>query len=90
MSEESKCPSTTPPASQQNQSGGGRTSCGWICCIQHFPGADPMDKDFDYAKAFASLDYTRPSKKRSGQADDGFPGWWPADFGHYGPPVHHA
>ncbi|PXY24624.1 catalase/peroxidase HPI [Prauserella muralis] len=48
------------------------------------PVSNPMDADFDYAKAFNSLDL--PAVKRDIEevlttSQD----WWPADFGHYGP-----
>ena len=48
------------------------------------PKGDPMDGEFDYATAFASLDL--PAVKRDIEAvmttsQD----WWPADYGHYGP-----
>ncbi len=45
---------------------------------------NPMDKDFDYAKEFKSLDF-------KALKDDIFDlmttsqEWWPADYGHYGP-----
>jgi catalase-peroxidase len=51
---------------------------------QHSSKSDPMGKDFDYAKAFKSLDYKALKKdlvKLMTDSQD----WWPADFGHYGP-----
>lgn len=51
---------------------------------QHDAPSNPMDDDFDYAKAFASLDYPalkadlRDLMTHSQE-------WWPADYGHYGP-----
>jgi catalase-peroxidase len=45
---------------------------------------DPMDRDFDYAKAFKSLDYQALKKDLTALMTDSKP-WWPADFGHYGP-----
>ena len=46
--------------------------------------SDPMDKEFDYAKEFKSLDLNAVIKDlhalmTASQA------WWPADYGHYGP-----
>ncbi|MDF1701377.1 MAG: catalase-peroxidase, partial [Planctomycetota bacterium] len=46
--------------------------------------SNPMDADFDYAKAFSSLDL--PTLKKDIEvvlttSQD----WWPADYGHYGP-----
>jgi catalase-peroxidase len=45
--------------------------------------SDPMGKDFDYAKAFGTLDLNAvigdlKALMTNSQA------WWPADFGHYG------
>ena len=45
---------------------------------------DPMDRDFDYAKAFESLDYQALKKDLTALMTDSKE-WWPADFGHYGP-----
>ncbi len=45
---------------------------------------DPMGKGFDYAKAFKSLDYKGLKKDLRKLMTDS-QGWWPADFGHYGP-----
>ena len=45
--------------------------------------SDPMGKDFDYAKAFNSLDLhavVADLKALMTSSQD----WWPADFGHYG------
>ena len=45
---------------------------------------DPMGKDFDYAKAFESIDYTALKADIKALMTDSQP-WWPADYGHYGP-----
>lgn len=45
--------------------------------------SDPMDKDFDYAKEFKSLDYFALKKDLERLMTDS-QDWWPADFGHYG------
>ncbi|WP_264509438.1 catalase/peroxidase HPI [Flavobacterium sp. N1719] len=45
---------------------------------------NPMDPNFDYIKAFQSLDYLALKKDIQAvltQSQD----WWPADFGNYGP-----
>src|SRR5579862_6900764 len=45
--------------------------------------SDPMDKGFDYAKEFKTLDLNAvvaDLKAAMTQSQD----WWPADFGHYG------
>ena len=46
--------------------------------------SDPLGKDFDYAKEFASLDLNAVKKDietlmKTSQD------WWPADYGNYGP-----
>ena len=51
---------------------------------QHSSLSNPMEKDFDYAKEFKSLDLdavirTPPALMTDSQE------WWPADYGHYGP-----
>lgn len=45
--------------------------------------SDPMDKDFDYAKEFRSLDLNAVIKDLHALMTDSQE-WWPADFGHYG------
>ncbi|WP_167254740.1 catalase/peroxidase HPI [Dyella sp. SG562] len=51
---------------------------------QHSPLTDPMDGDFDYAKAFGELDYDALKRDLHALMTDS-QDWWPADFGHYGP-----
>ncbi|MDE3208999.1 MAG: catalase-peroxidase, partial [Pseudomonadota bacterium] len=46
--------------------------------------SDPMGKDFDYSKAFKSLDLDAVKKDLRALMTDS-QDWWPADFGHYGP-----
>lgn len=50
---------------------------------QHSSLSDPMDKDFDYAAAFNSLDFDALKKDLHELMTDS-QDWWPADFGHYG------
>ncbi len=54
--------------------------------ILHQGGAspDPMDADFNYAKAFKKLDYQALKADITALMTDSKP-WWPADYGHYGP-----
>ncbi len=50
----------------------------------HDPSSNPYGEDFDYAEAFASLDYealTADLRELMTDSQD----WWPADWGHYGP-----
>jgi catalase-peroxidase len=46
--------------------------------------ADPMGPDFDYSRAFASLDLAAV-KQDIAEVLTTSQDWWPADFGHYGP-----
>ncbi len=51
---------------------------------QHSSLTNPMDKDFNYAEAFKSLDYEGLKADLRALMTDS-QDWWPADFGHYGP-----
>lgn len=50
---------------------------------QNAPQARPLEEDFDYAKAFKSLDLKALKKDLTDLMTDS-QDWWPADFGHYG------
>ncbi len=50
---------------------------------QHDHKTDPMDEDFNYAKAFKSLDLEAVKADLKALMTDSQP-WWPADWGHYG------
>ncbi len=50
---------------------------------QHSSLSDPMDPDFDYAKAFAELDLAAVKRDLHALMTDS-QDWWPADYGHYG------
>ena len=82
--EESKCPF-------QHTGRGGTSNQDWWpnalrldILSQRSNLTDPMDNDFNYAKAFKSLDYQRLKKDLTALMTDSKE-WWPADFGHYGP-----
>ncbi|MDF9756411.1 catalase-peroxidase [Pseudomonas hunanensis] len=84
MANESKCPF-------HQTAGGGTSNRDWWpdqlnlkILHQHSSKSDPMDPDFDYAKAFKSLDFQALKKDLSALMTDS-QDWWPADFGHYGP-----
>jgi catalase-peroxidase len=50
----------------------------------HGHASNPLDPDFDYAKAFTTLDLAAVKadiRKVLTTSQD----WWPADYGHYGP-----
>ncbi|MBC3458385.1 catalase/peroxidase HPI [Pseudomonas mosselii] len=84
MANESKCPF-------HQTAGGGTSNRDWWpdqlnlkILHQHSSKSDPMDPDFDYAKAFKSLDFQALKKDLTALMTDS-QDWWPADFGHYGP-----
>jgi catalase-peroxidase len=46
--------------------------------------SNPLGDDFDYSKAFKSIDYAALKRDLTALMTDSQP-WWPADYGHYGP-----
>ncbi|HTR98387.1 MAG TPA: catalase/peroxidase HPI, partial [Bacteroidota bacterium] len=81
----------TPGQVHTHAAGGGRTNQDWWpnqlrldILHQRSPKADPMGKEFNYAKEFKRLDY-RALKKDLRALMTKSQDWWPADFGHYGP-----
>lgn len=71
--------------------GGGTTNKEWWpnqlklnILRQHSSLADPMDKDFNYAEEFKTLDLAAVKKDLNDLMTDSQE-WWPADYGHYGP-----
>ncbi|KAB1230385.1 catalase/peroxidase HPI [Chryseobacterium viscerum] len=86
----SKCPFHNGTM-KKNVAGGGTQNSDWWpdqlrvdLLRQHSSLSDPMDKDFDYAKAFESLDLEAVKQDLNALMTDS-QDWWPADFGHYGP-----
>src|SRR5215468_6549050 len=51
---------------------------------QHSPLSNPMDKEFNYAQEFKTLDLDAVIKDLHALMTASQP-WWPADYGHYGP-----
>jgi len=51
---------------------------------QHTSRANPLGEDFDYARAFESLD-VEALKRDVFDVMTTSQDWWPADYGHYGP-----
>ncbi|HKX01529.1 MAG TPA: catalase/peroxidase HPI [Methylomirabilota bacterium] len=80
MSTEAKCPFTHTASSV-------RSNHDWWpnqLNLTNLQPADPMGKDFNYAKEFKSLDLAAVKKDLTAVMTDS-QDWWPADFGHYGP-----
>jgi len=46
--------------------------------------SNPMGDEFNYGKAFKTLDYPAVKQDLTALMTDSQP-WWPADYGHYGP-----
>jgi catalase-peroxidase len=70
---------------------GATTNAGWWpdqlnlkILHQHSPLSDPMDKKFDYAEEFKSLNLDAVIKDLHALMTTS-QDWWPADYGHYGP-----
>ncbi|PVD53868.1 catalase/peroxidase HPI [Terrimonas sp.] len=85
----SKCPFHNG-SMKSNVGGGGTKNNDWWpkqlkvnILRQHSSLSNPMDKDFNYAEAFKSLDLEAVKKDLHALMTDSQP-WWPADFGHYG------
>ena len=86
---ESKCPFMG--GIKKHSAGGGTNNSSWWpnqlklnILRQHSSLSNPMDKTFDYAKEFLSLDL-ESVKKDIIDLMTKSQKWWPADFGHYGP-----
>jgi catalase-peroxidase len=84
MSSEAKCPF-------HHTAGEGTSNRDWWpsqlklnILHQHSPLSDPLDKDFNYAEAFKSLDLAAVKKDILAVMTTS-QDWWPADYGHYGP-----
>jgi catalase-peroxidase len=89
LSTETKCP--VSGGARKHTMAGAPTNAAWWpnqlnlkILRQHCPLSDPMDKEFNYAEEFKSLDLDAVIKDLHALMTDSQE-WWPADFGHYGP-----
>jgi catalase-peroxidase len=89
MSSESKCPFSGGTANRAANTG--TSNRDWWpnqpdlgLLHQHGAESNPLDRDFDYAEAFSTLDYDTLKADLTALMTDSQE-WWPADFGHYGP-----
>ena len=84
-----KCP-FAPPTQRHTAAGVFSNSEWWPNQLnlkilhQNAPIINPMEADFDYSKAFKSLDLDDVKKDLFDLMTDS-QDWWPADYGHYGP-----
>src|SRR5579871_1603155 len=85
---EAKCPVVGGP--RRHTVAGAPTNAGWWpnqlnlkILHQNSPLSDPMDKGFNYAEEFKSLDLDAVVRDLTALMTDS-QDWWPADFGHYG------
>ena len=86
---EAKCP--VAHGSRRHTVAGAPTNARWWpdqlnlkILHQNSPLSDPMDKEFNYAEEFKSLDLQAVIKDLHALMTDSQE-WWPADYGHYGP-----
>ena len=83
MDTEAKCPVTHTVAGATTNADWWPSQLNLKILHQHSPLADPMGKQFNYAKEFKSLDLDGVVKDLHALMTDS-QDWWPADFGHYG------
>ena len=89
MSSVAQCPFTN--GISKHTSTGGKGNRDWwpnqlnlSILHQNSTLSSPMDKEFDYAKEFKTLDLDAVIKDLHTLMTDS-QAWWPADYGHYGP-----
>ncbi|WP_428329803.1 catalase/peroxidase HPI [Mucilaginibacter sp.] len=85
----SKCPFHNGSMKNNAGQGGTKNNDWWPKQLklnilrQYSSLSNPMDKDFNYAEAFKSLDLEAVKSDLHALMTDS-QDWWPADFGHYG------
>mgnify|MGYP000464239518 CR=1 FL=1 len=89
MGEKGRCPVTG--ATSRSVAGGGMSNREWWphqlnlkILSQHSNLSNPMGENYDYAKAFKTLDLEAIKSDLFELMTDSQE-WWPADYGHYGP-----
>ena len=89
MTTETKCPFAS--GARKHATAGATTNASWWpnqlnvkMLNQNSPLSNPMDKAFNYADEFKSLDLHAVIKDLHALMTDS-QDWWPADYGHYGP-----
>ena len=89
LSTESKCPVSN--GARRHMAAGSQANAAWWpnqlnlkILHQHCPLSDPMDKQFNYAEEFKSLDLDAVIQDLHALMTES-QDWWPADYGHYGP-----
>src|SRR6266705_92263 len=81
---EAKCPFTHTQAGAPTNAGWWPNQLNLKILHQGSPLSDPMDKEFNYAQEFKSLDLQAVIKDLHALMTTS-QDWWPADYGHYGP-----
>jgi len=84
MSTETKCPVAHGVRSSMTNAEWWPNQLNLAVLHQHSPLSNPMDKKFNYAEEFKSLDLNAVIKDLTALMTAS-QSWWPADFGHYGP-----
>jgi len=89
MTTESKCPFSS--GSAKHMQAGTQSNASWWpnqlnlkILNQNSPLPNPMEKTFNYAEEFKTLDLDAVIKDLHALMTDS-QDWWPADYGHYGP-----
>ena len=87
--DQGKCPFLS--GSQKKPAGGGTNNRDWWpnelklnILRQNASKSNPMGEDFEYAKAFSSVNYKELKQDVIDLMTESQE-WWPADYGHYGP-----
>jgi catalase-peroxidase len=81
---QSKCPVFHTAAGAQTNAAWWPNQLNLRILHQNSPLSDPMDKEFNYAEEFKSLDLHAVIKDLHALMTTSQE-WWPADYGHYGP-----